>query len=601
MYEGPMEKEKILNSLRIAMHECGLAALIVPSNDPHQSEYVADHWMARTWASGFTGSAATVVVTHTEAGLWTDSRYFIQAEHELAGGPLKFHKQAGSGTPDHLEWLKAHLQPGDKVGIDGALVSLEGEESLRAALQGSGLVLVTSCDPVGQVWHDRPALPTAQAFAHADARAGRSRREKLAEVRAQMVLLGATSHLVVALDDIAWMLNMRGRDVAYNPVFYGYCIVEADAAILFVQPGKVDAALAAALAADGVSVKAYSEVGAALAGLRGQLLLDRSQVSVWLASHISDQCSIVAAPAPAILLKAIKTTAELDHIRDAMVQDGVALLRLCRWLEQALAAGEHVTEFAVGEQLAALRATQDGYFGESFPAIAGYAGNGAIVHYRPDAEGSAVLEARGVFLLDSGGQYENGTTDITRTFALGEVPAEAMLAYTMVLKGHIALARAQFPKGTVGYQLDPLARMHLWAHGMNYGHGTGHGVGYFLNVHEGPQGISSLAAARSRQPILPGMIISNEPGYYEVGQYGIRIENLVVCFETGQTNSGIFYAFETLSLFPIEATMINWSEMDRGELAWLADYHRKVLETLSPRLDAVEQAWLQSKCAPYLM
>jgi Xaa-Pro aminopeptidase len=594
-----MNAAEKLEAVRKVMRASGLDALIIPSQDPHQSEYVADHWKARQWISGFTGSAGTVVVTLDQAGLWTDSRYFIQAEQELSDSPITFHKQVVPGAPEHLDWIKATLQAGQQVGIDGALVSIEGEEALRAAFQGSDITLVTAHDVVGSAWADRPPLPRDQAFIHEAALAGTSRVHKLEQIMDMMAQAGVQHHLLVGLDDIAWAFNLRGRDVDYNPVFYAYALVQEGDATLFVPPGKLDITVVHELAEEGISVRNYADVGTALAGLEGKLLLDPQQASIALARHIPATCTVVKGIAPSTLLKARKTAAELSHVRIAMEKDGVALLRLCRWLEQTLAAGQSITEHAVGERLAAFRAAQAGYFGESFPAIAGYAGNGAIVHYRPADTGSASLKPEGLFLLDSGGQYADGTTDITRTFALGPYPAAAKVAYTAVLRGHIALAKAQFPKGTAGYQLDPLARQYLWAQGLNYGHGTGHGVGYFLNVHEGPQGISPVASPRSRQPIEPGMITSNEPGYYEAGQWGIRIENLVLCIEGPTTANGVFYAFETLSLFPIEDTLIDWSQLDGAERAWLRDYHQMVWDRLSPRLEADEKAWLQAKCAPY--
>ncbi|HEX2899039.1 MAG TPA: aminopeptidase P family protein [Bacteroidia bacterium] len=591
-----MEK---LESLRVAMRQAQLAALILPSNDPHQSEYVAPHWKAREWISGFTGSAGTAVVTLDAAGLWTDSRYFLQAEQEVLGSGVAFHRQAVAGAPEHLDWLKGQLKAGDRVGIDGKLLSIEGQKALESAFAGSGLVLVTTADPVATAWQDRPGLPEAAVFAHAPALAGRSCSEKLAAIRGEMQKLGAAHHLVVTLDDIAWIFNLRGRDVDYNPVFYAFALIGVDTATLFIDPRKVDAGLAAALGSAGVQIAAYTALGSHLQGLSGNVLLDPGTVSVTIAADLGADCKHIHAMAPSTAMKARKDAVELGHIRKAMEKDGVALLRLVRWLEAALAAGD-VTEHLVGERLAGFRAAQPDYFGESFPAIAGYAGNGAIVHYRPAAEGSATLKREGVFLLDSGGQYLDGTTDITRTFALGALPEGAVQAYTLVLKGHVAVAKAKFPVGTVGHQLDPLARMHLWSAGLNYGHGTGHGVGYFLNVHEGPQGIAPQAGPRSRTPLEPGMIISNEPGYYEAGSYGIRIENLVLVVEAETTTSGKFLAFETLSLFPIEATMIDWDLLEQGERAWLRTYHLEVERRLLPYLDVAEQAWLKEKCAPYL-
>ncbi len=589
-----------LQALRQAMQSSGLTALIIPSQDPHQSEYVAPRWKAREWISGFTGSAGTVVVTMDHAGLWTDSRYFLQAAQELADSEFVLHKQVVPGAPEYIDWLKTTLLEGNEVGIDGALMSVEGNRSLTKAFEGSGIGLLTHLDPVGMAWINRPGLPTAPILEHDVAFAGRSRSQKLADIRSQMTQHEAVGHLLVTLDDIAWTFNLRGSDVDYNPVFYAYALIGLNAATLFVGKGKLSADLIATLAQDGIAVQDYAEIGEVLMQLEGRLLMDAGQVSLQLVEFLSSECKVVEGASPSTLLKACKNEVELAHTRAAMIKDGVALLRLVRWLEGELASGNSVTEYAVSERLAAFRAQQKFYFGESFPAIAGYAGNGAIVHYRPDANDSAQIKAKGVFLLDSGGQYQDGTTDITRTFAMGTVPDTAKQAYTMVLKGHIALARAVFPKGTGGYQLDPLARQFLWSLGLNYGHGTGHGVGFFLNVHEGPMGISPAANARSKQAILPGMIISNEPGYYEEGEWGIRIENLVACVEHSITSSGQFYAFETLSLFPIDDRLIVWENLNSFERAWLREYHQKVNEALSPALERDEQEWLRAKCAPYL-
>ncbi|MBL0018064.1 MAG: aminopeptidase P family protein [Bacteroidetes bacterium] len=593
------DSAKKLDSLRKAMLSRQLAALIIPSNDPHQSEYVGDHWKSREWISGFTGSAGVAVVTLETAGLWTDSRYFLQAAQELEGGEVTFYKQSVSGAPEHYDWIKTKLKSGDRLGIDGKLLSIETMRGLESAFAGTGIEIVTDFDPVAEAWLDRPLLPETPIFAHEANLAGRSCQEKLAEIRKEMQNLGANTHLVVTLDDIAWIFNLRGRDVEYNPVFYAFALIDLENAILFVEPAKVPDALKSELAKAGVAVQPYNGLSQALSKLNGSVLIDPGTVSVFIEKAFGAECKQIHAVAPSTAMKAKKDSVELGHIRRAMEKDGVALLRLVRWMENALKTG-NLTEFAVGEQLASFRAEQAGYFGESFPAIAGYAGNGAIVHYRPAASGSATLQSEGVFLLDSGGQYRDGTTDITRTFALGAVPSGAAKAYTLVLKGHIGLAKAKFPAGTTGYQLDPLARMHLWSAGLNYGHGTGHGVGYFLNVHEGPQGIAPVASPRSRTALEPGMIISNEPGFYEPDRYGIRIENLVLVVEAESTRSGKFFAFETLSLFPIESTMIEWELLDRLELEWLKTYHAEVQRRLNPLLEPEEREWLAVQCAPYL-
>jgi Xaa-Pro aminopeptidase len=594
-----MDNFQRLAALRRAMEASNLAAVILPSNDPHQSEYVASHWQARTWISGFTGSAGTAIVTKAAAGLWTDSRYFLQAEQELQGSGVTFYKVLSAGASEHFDWLKTQLKSGDRIGIDGNLLSLEGKKQLELAFEGTGFVIVTDQDPVGAAWTDRPLLPLDPIFEHPLELAGRSFPEKLTAIRTEMKRQGADHHLVVTLDDIAWIFNLRGRDVDYNPVFYAYALIGTEKATLFIETSKVPPALQASLANGGIVLAGYKDLQSHLNTLEGKLLLDPATVSVSVEAALGSNCKVIHGASPSTLMKAKKNTVEANHLRKTMEKDGVAILRLCRWLEARLGK-ESISEYEVSERLAGFRAAQPSYFGESFPAIAGYAGNGAIVHYRPPMEGSAILKPEGVFLLDSGGQYLDGTTDITRTFALGVVPDAARRAYTLVLRGHIALAKAKFPVGTAGFQLDPLARVALWSEGLNYGHGTGHGVGFFLNVHEGPMGIGPAATPRSRTPIEPGMLISNEPGYYAPGEFGIRIENLILCVEAEETSSGKFLAFETLSLFPIESTMIEWELLTKADLQWLRSYHGEVLRRLSPHLEPDEKQWLAGKCAAYL-
>lgn len=593
-----MDIPQRLAALRQALRKTSVDAVIIPSNDPHQSEYVADHWKAREWITGFTGSAGVAAVTLDAAGLWTDSRYFLQAEQQLAGTGVTFFQAPPTGGHPQLDWLCRNLKPGSRVCWPGALLSVDTYDAVKATLEAGGLVLVTDTDPVAWAWEDRPSLPSAPVFAHSDALAGMTCGDKLAAIRKEMASTGADHLLLVALDDIAWTYNLRGRDVEYNPVFYAYSLISSDRALLFIQGAKVPPPLAESLARSGVELREYAEVTTYLGTVAGKVSLDAGTASQVLLGALGPSATVLRGPSPTTLMKACKNSVELGHLRHAMEKDGVALLRLCRWLESELPLGP--TEYEVGQRLAEFRAQQTDYFGESFPAIAGYGPNGAIVHYRPEEKGSAILSATGVFLLDSGGQYLDGTTDITRTFALGPVPDQVRLAYTLVLKGHIALARAVFPAGTAGHQLDTLARMHLWSQGLNYGHGTGHGVGYFLNVHEGPHGIGPVANARSRTPLLPGMIVSNEPGYYATGEFGIRIENLVLCVEGPQTSSGKFLQFETLSLFPISDALIDPAWITPMEQKWLHDYHLLVWQRLSPMLNADEAEWLRNKCSPYL-
>lgn len=586
-----------LFSLRAALKKSDLDAFILPSNDPHQSEYVAEHWLARTWLSGFDGSAGIAVVTAEQAGLWTDSRYFLQAETQLKDSPIDFHKQIPGKPNGHLAWLKTKLKAGQKLGVDGNLFSQSGLDNLTSFFKGTDIEIVYTEDPLAAAWQDRPLLPDHPIFEHDIAFAGKSRAEKLAEIRKEMAEKDAENHLVVTLDDIAWIFNLRGSDVESNPVFYAYALITKDKAYLFVGLNKLDEKLKSALAADGIEIFPYETIGKALQALKGSILLDPKTVSIALLDQLPDTVKQIEGPHPSTLLKAVKNATELKCLRACMEKDAQALVKLMMWLEKEMPI-QPPTEHEVAMKLAGFRAEMPHYFGESFPAIAGYAGNGAIVHYHAMPTTSARLATKGVFLLDSGGQYFDGTTDITRTIALGPVSDAAILANTKVLKGHIALACAKFPKGTAGIQLDVLARMHLWDSQMDYGHGTGHGVGFFLNVHEGPQGISNAVNPRSKEQLVPGMIVSNEPGYYETGEFGIRIENLVLVVEMEKKGATPFYEFETLSLFPIDNALIDHDLLTEPEKAWLNNYHQVVWDRLSPQLDPAAQDWLRAKCFP---
>lgn len=595
-----MNTAKIVNAriaeLRKAMAERHLDALIIPSNDPHVSEYVADHWKAREWASGFTGSAGTVVITAKHAGLWTDSRYFLQAEKELAGSEIVLHRLGTPHTPEHVGWILENMASGAKVAIDGQVLSVADHGPLYQKLAGKNLELVTAFDVVAACWQDRPELPKSPVFRHALKYAGRSTADKLADVRAVMAEKDAEYHLLSTLADIAWLFNLRGADVDCNPVFYAYALITSETASLIIDGDKVPEALAIELQQEGVTVLPPDSLGKLLATLFGSsLLYAPGGTSVAVQQHVPDDCRCIEGAAPSTLLKARKNDTEIANIRKVMVKDGIALLKLYRWLDAEIDQGS-LTEDQVASQLAAFRAEQADYVGESFDAIAGFQGNGAIVHYRPEPGKGATLARDGIFLLDSGGQYRDGTTDITRTISLGNRTFEQMRDYTLVLKGHIALAKARFPKGTRGYHLDTFARMHLWEYGLDYGHGTGHGVGFFLNVHEGPQSIRGSHKGMATTVFEPGMFTSNEPGRYKAGEYGIRIENLVLCVEAGKTDAGEFLGFETLTLFPIDTQLMDMTLLTEPEIEWINDYHDKVLTELGPACNAEELAWLEEKC-----
>jgi Xaa-Pro aminopeptidase len=590
-----------LAALRAAMQQHGVAAVLVPSADPHLSEYLPAHWQARTWLSRFDGSAGTLVVTASEARLWTDSRYFSQAEQQLAGSGIALMKERVAGVPDHLSWLQQQLRHGEVLAVAGDSLSVNSQRQIELRLASGGATVRIDLDLPGAIWPDRPALPQAPVFAHDPVHACVPRADKLRRLRETMKTLGATHHLLSSLDDIAWLTNLRGSDVECNPVFLAHLLVEgAGRAVLFVDRAKLDDALVAELATDGIDIAAYETLPGALGALAAEdkLLLDSSRVVSAVAAAIPTATARIEAANPSTSFKAVKTAAELDHIREVMRRDGVALVRAFRELEERLAAGEPLTELDVDTLLHRQRSAQPGWVGESFATIAGYVANGALPHYRATSGAHSKLQAKGLLLVDSGGQYLGGTTDITRVLALGETTPEQRRDATLVMKGMIALSRARFPKGASGPQLDALARAPLWACGMDYGHGTGHGVGYFLNVHEGPHGIRPPSPGGALVPLEPGMITSIEPGLYKPGRHGIRHENLAVVIEAEQTEFGEFLAFETLTLCPFDRRALEPALLNPDERAWLDDYHATVRAALEPLLDGADLAWLQRHCVP---
>lgn len=590
-----------LAALRAAMQQHGVAAVLVPSADPHLSEYLPAHWSARTWLSGFDGSAGTLIVGREQAGLWTDSRYFAQAEQQLAGSGVALMKLRVPHTPEHLEWLQQQLHDGDVLAVAGDSVAVATRHQIEHRLAETGATVRTDLDLPGEIWTDRPALPASPVVEHALAWACIPRAEKFARLRKAMRKLGASHHLVSSLDDIAWLTNLRGSDVECNPVFLAHLLVQANAgATLFVGRAKLDDALVAALAADGIGIADYASITSALPelGPDDRLLLDSGRVVSSIAAAIAPEVTRIEAPNPSTAFKAVKSAAELDHVRDVMRRDGAALVRGFRRLEQRLAAGMTLTELDVDTLLHEERSAQPGWVGESFATIAGYQANGALPHYRATPQSHSTLQAKGLLLIDSGGQYLGGTTDITRVLALGETTAEQRRDATLVLKGMIGLSRARFPKGASGPQLDALARAPLWAAGMDYGHGTGHGVGYFLNVHEGPHGIRAPVPGGALVPLEPGMISSIEPGLYKPGRHGIRHENLAVVVEADHTEFGEFLAFETLTMCPFDRRALEPNLLNPEERAWLDDYHANVRAALSPLLADADLEWLNRHCAP---
>lgn len=580
-------------ALRAHIAQEQIQAFIIPSTDPHLSEYVAPHWQSREWISGFTGSAGTVVVTAKDAGLWTDSRYFLQAARQLEGTCITLYKEMLPETPNIPEFLSAHLQEGDCVGIDGKMFSAEEVEHLQKELKKSGIRIKSIADPMQLLWTDRPAMPLAPAFVYDTKYAGMSFTEKLSAVRQAMEAAGADSLLLSALDEIAWLLNIRGNDVHCNPVVVSYLLIEKDKVNYFVQPQKVTPELAVYFSANGISVHPYEEIGDYLNSFNAHsVLMNPTKTNYAIYSAIRPGCLIINGASPVALLKAIRNKQEIAGIHAAMQRDGVALVKFLKWLDEAVPAGKE-TEISVDKKLHTFRAAQPLYMGESFDTIAGYKEHGAIVHYEATPETDVTLKPEGFLLLDSGAQYLDGTTDITRTIALGPLTEEEKTDYTLILKGHIALAMAVFPEGTRGAQLDVLARMPIWKERMNYLHGTGHGVGHFLNVHEGPQ---SIRMNENPVALQPGMVTSNEPGVYKAGSHGIRTENLVLTVPAGEGMFGKYLKFETLTLCPICRKGIIKELLTAEEIGWLNDYHRTVYEKLSPDLNNDEREWLKEAC-----
>ncbi len=583
-----------LAALRKEMKKEGFAAYIIPPADPHQSEYIPDHWKSRQWFSGFTGSAGTVVVTHYFAGLWTDSRYFIQAEEELKGSDIELVKLQTPNAPEYIDWLAENLKKGDLLGIDGKIFAQSLVESLKTRLLPRGIKINCAFDLPGRLWEDRPPMSLNKVYEHEQKFAGKTRSQKLALVRQQMSKQSVDHQLLTALDDIAWLFNLRGTDVEYNPVFIAWALVSKDSTYLFIDQKKLPEAIKSDLEKDEIEILDYDAITQQLGslGLDETILLSESKTSHHIYLSIAPQCRKKNGISIPTEIKACKDEGEVKNIKHAMARDGAALVKFFRWLENNIGK-EEITEITIDQKLTTLRAEQPGYKGNSFGTIAGYKDHGAIVHYSATPHTAHTLKPEGLLLLDSGAQYVDGTTDITRTISLGKPTEEEMVNYTLVLKGLIHLSQAIFPEGTKGFHLDAIARSPLWEKGRNYGHGTGHGVGYFLNVHEGPQGITPNPAAN--YPLLPGMIQSNEPGYYKEGHYGIRLENLILVKHHSETEYGRFYQFETLTLFPFEKNLIDPYMLCDEERGWINRYHKKVFETLSPHLDKEDNQWLLTK------
>lgn len=581
-------KERI-HALRMTFRPNNIKAFIIPSTDPHLSEYVAPYWMSREWISGFTGSAGTAVILMDKAGLWTDSRYFLQAEKELEGSGITLYKEMLPETPSITKFLCQDLKPGESVSIDGKMFSVQQVEQMKEDLAPYQLQVNLFGDPLKNIWKDRPSMPDAPAFIYDVKYAGKSCGEKVAAIRTELKKKGIFALFLSSLDEIAWTLNLRGSDVHCNPVIVSYLLVTQDEVVYFISPEKITQEVNEYLQEQQVSLRKYDEAESFLNSFAGEnILIDPKKTNYAIYSAINPACKVVRGESPVTLLKAIRNEQEIAGIHHAMQRDGVALVKFLKWLEASVLSGKE-TELSVDRKLHEFRAAQPLYMGESFDTIAGYKEHGAIVHYSATEESDVTLQSKGFLLLDSGAQYLDGTTDITRTIALGELTEEEKTDYTLILKGHIALAMAKFPAGTRGAQLDVLARMPIWSHGMNFLHGTGHGVGHFLSVHEGPQSIRM-----NENPIVlqPGMVTSNEPGVYKAGSHGIRTENLTLVCKDKEGMFGEYFKFETITLCPICKKGIIKEMLTAEEVKWFNDYHRTVYEKLSPSLNEEEKKWL---------
>ncbi len=629
-----------ITKLRQALKDSNITAIIIPTADPHLSEYLPEYWQAREWLTGFTGSVGTLVLTQDFAGMWTDSRYWVQAAAQLAGTGIAMQKLQ-KGALNHGDWLAATLKPGDTVAIDGNVLSLAEQDQLFAAFdavlddesqsesesdadsdanltgdevdevddaENDGIRLMTELDLLTPLWDARPDLPSAPLYAHAAQFVSQSAKDKLTAVRQQMTEMGASHHLLSSLDDIAWLTNLRGSDVDYNPVFLAHMLITTATATLFVDGQKVDKNIAQHLADAGIEVADYAAIKSALSSLTPDdlLLLDPNKVAVGTLSELGDDIGMIERTAPSTFLKSIKSAQDIEHIREAMRQDGAALCEFFSEFEARLQQGERLSELDVDSMLIAARSRQPHYVSPSFPTIAGYNKNGALPHYRALDDNFSYLEtadgtpdgAGGLLLIDSGGQYQNGTTDITRVVGIGTVSEAQKRDFTVVLKAHIALAEAVFPEGLSAPLLDAICRAPLWRQQLDFGHGTGHGVGYFLNVHEGPQGISYSAAPTPERAMRAGMITSNEPGLYRERQWGIRIENLVVNLPVAtptETEFGEYLYFETVTLCPIDTRLIQVDLLNTDERDWLNRYHQQVLAGLKNRVAGAALAWLTER------
>ncbi len=596
----PIAGTSPLAALRAALRQTGVQACLIPSADPHLSEYLPEYWQLRRWLTSFTGSVGTVVVTADFAGVWVDSRYWVQAEAELAGTGVVVMKIGVATDPAHTHWLATNVARGGVVAADGRALSVAARDTLLELLEPQGVALRLDLDLPGRCWVGRPALPAAPVRNLLPEYAGHTRAQKLARLRKAMQDLGVQWHVVSTLDDIAWLLNLRGGDVDYNPVFLAHALIGLRDVRLFVQSGKIDTGLAALLSEDGITVCDYDDAGQVIHRLPADevLLFDPVRTTCSLIDCAAGQT--VRAMNPTTFFKSRKSEFELNHVRRVMEQDGAALCVFFSWLEDAIATCESrlLDELMIDDKLLAARAQQHGFVSRSFATISAFNANGAMPHYRPTEASHARISGDGLLLIDSGGQYLGGTTDITRVVPVGQPTGAQKDDYTAVLRAMIALSQLKFPRGVASPMIDAVARAPLWERLADYGHGTGHGVGYYLNVHEGPQVISYRAAPAPHTAMQPGMITSNEPGLYRPGRWGVRIENLVCNQLAGESEFGQFLQFETLTLCPIDTRCVRPEQMRPDEIAWLNAYHAEVRKRVRPRVSGAGLAWLLRRTEP---
>lgn len=588
-----------LSALREAMRAQGLDALVIPSADPHLSEYLPEHWQARRELSGFTGSVGTFVVTADEAGVWVDSRYWEQAAKQLSGSGIELQKSGQ--VPPYNEWLAANLPENAAVGIPSDMVSLTGKRTLAQSLAAKNIRIEHPDDLLNQVWANRPALPAEPVFIHDPDYVSETAAEKLARVRAVMAEKGADYHLVSSLDDIAWLTNLRGSDVPFNPVFVSFLLIGKDNAVLFTEQCRLNAEAAAALQIAGITVEPYAQVAGKLAQIGGALLIEPNKTAVSTLVRLPESVYLIEGTNPSTLFKSCKSEADIAHIREAMEHDGAALCGFFAEFEDIIGKGGSLTEIDVDTMLYRHRSARPGFVSLSFDTIAGFNANGALPHYSATPESHSVIKGNGLLLIDSGAQYKSGTTDITRVVPVGTPTAEQKRDNTLVLKAHIALAEAVFPENIPSPLIDAICRKPLWQAQCDYGHGTGHGVGYFLNVHEGPQRIAFAAPATPETAMKKGMVTSIEPGLYRPGKWGIRIENLATnqaVADPQETEFGSFLCFETLTLCPIDTRLMDTALMTDGEIEWIDRYHAEVRRRLEPLTEGAAKAWLIKRTEP---